>query len=276
MASKPPLSPRSKGLLGQATLGASDGGIRARIFLVAVIAIAGLIAYLGIRPHQPWILWFTTLMIALSTDGAVRTHPRFHGAGAFATLPFLVLPAMAVAGAGYFIHEALEGYFRPGAGFFAGLFVAAIVLGEYYTVDFESRLYGTMRLILAVATYLVAFAIYTIIYTEDFSLPVGATLVGLVSMGLSIALLRETRILPGSALLVGLAIGVTMAELRIVLYFFPLDGLLAGALLIIGFYMATGIVHHLLDHDLEFGTLMEYVLVGGVGTAAVVITRIVV
>ena len=48
-----------------------------------------------------------------------------------------------------------------------------------------------------------------------------------------------------------------MAELRLVLYFFPLDGLLAGALLIIGFYLATGLVHHLLDHDLEWSTTLS-------------------
>ena len=36
------------------------------------------------------------------------------------------------------------------------------------------------------------------------------------------------------------------------LYFFALDGLLAGALMIIGFYLATGLVHHLLDHDWSF------------------------
>jgi hypothetical protein len=154
------------------------------------------------------------------------------------------------------------------------MIIAAIVLGEYHTVDFGSRVYGFARLALAVATYLVAFSLFTIMFTRDVDLPIAAALVGLVSIALSIELLRESRLLGASSLLVGLAIGVTMAELRIVLYFFPLDGLLAGALLIIGFYLATGIVHHLLDHDLELGTMAEYVLVGGVGTAAVVITRV--
>jgi hypothetical protein len=87
-------------------------------------------------------------------------------------------------------------------------------------------------------------------------------------------LLRESRLLGPSSLLVGLAIGVSLAELRLSLYFFPLDGLLAGALLIIGFYLATGLVHHLLDHDLEWATTAEYLIVAAVGTAAVVVTRV--
>ena len=69
-------------------------------------------------------------------------------------------------------------------------------------------------------------------------------------------------------------IGVSLAELRFAFYFFPLDDLLAGALLIIGFYLATGLVHHLLDHDLEWTTTAEYLAVASVATAAVVVTRV--
>jgi hypothetical protein len=53
----------------------------------------------------------------------------------------------------------------------------------------------------------------------------------------------------------------------------PLDSL-RGALLIIGFYLATGLVHHLLDRDLEWATTAEYLIVAAVGTAAVVVTRV--
>ncbi|MCC6383008.1 MAG: hypothetical protein IT304_10915 [Dehalococcoidia bacterium] len=130
-----------------------------------------------------------------------------------------------------------------------------------------------MRLGLAVATYLTAFALYTVIHAGDYDLAPGALLVGLVSSALAIELLRESRLLGPSSLLVGLAIGVSLAEFRLTLYFFPLDDLLAGAILIIGFYLATGLVHHLLDHDLEWATTAEYLLVAGVATAAVVVMR---
>jgi hypothetical protein len=73
---------------------------------------------------------------------------------------------------------------------------------------------------------------------------------------------------------VGIAIGISLAELRLAFYFFPLDELLAAALLIIGFYLATGIVHHLLDRDLEVSTTAEYLLVATVATAAVIVTRV--
>ena len=76
-----------------------------------------------------------------------------------------------------------------------------------------------------------------------------------------------------SSLLVGIAIGLTLGEFRAALYFYPLDGLLAGALLLIAFYLATGIVHHILDRDLDLATAAEYVVVTAGAAAAVVAAK---
>jgi hypothetical protein len=251
-------------------------GPLARVVLLALISTAGIVGFVAIRPTQEWILWLTAAMVALATDGIVRGSPRWSDESPLASVAYLFLPAITVLASGLFIDEAVDGYARPVAGVAAGIVTAIVGYGEYETVDYSSRVYGPMRLVLAVVTYLAAFALYTVVFSRDVELPLGATLVGLVSLALAIELLRESQLLGPSSLLVGLSIGVSMAELRLALYYFPLDGLLAGALLIIGFYLATGIVHHLLDHDLELGTLAEYLVVGAVGTAAVVVTRVLV
>ncbi|HML96948.1 MAG TPA: hypothetical protein PKD75_00565 [Tepidiformaceae bacterium] len=237
------------------------------------MAALGLGAWVTMRPEQPWILWLTAALIALATDGLVRRHPRWAGHGFFSSIVYTFLPALGVLGAGLFIDHAVDGYARPLIAAAAALLVGAVAFGEYETVDFGSRLYGTFRLMMAIATYLVAFSFFTVIYTRDYELPVAAVMVGFVAGLLAMELLRESRLAGPSSLLVGIAIGISLAELRIALYFFPLDGLLAGALLIIAFYLATGLVHHMLDHDLEWGTTAEYVLVTAVATAAVVFTR---
>ncbi len=246
----------------------------ARSFLLAMISAAGLIGYVTIRPEQMWILCLTSGVAALATDGLVRTHPRWQGPEAIWSLPFLFLPAAATLGAGLFIDHAIEGYARPLCGLAGGLAIGVVAFGEYHTVDVGTRVFGAMRLLLAVATYLTAFALYSVIFSRDIPIALSATLIGAISLGLALELLRETYLIGPSSLLVSGAVGVTLAELRLVLYFFPLDGLLAGALLIIAFYFATGIVHHLLDQDLEWETLAEYVMVGGGGAAAVVLTRL--
>jgi hypothetical protein len=244
--------------------------------LVGVVAMAGLAAFLDIRPYQPWILWLTAGLAALATDGVVRSHPRWDEPGPIASVIFLFLPAVAVLAGGLFIDHAVDGYARPVLGLVVGGCVGAIALGEYLTVDPESRTYGATRLVLTVATYLAAFAMYAVLFTNGLPLWASVVSAGAVSMALAMELLREARHFGESSTLVGLAIGVSLAELRLALYFFPLDGLLAGALLIIGFYLATGLVHHLLDHDLELATAAEYLLVAAAGTAAVVVTRVVV
>jgi len=206
----------------------------------------------------------------------VRSHPRWDTGSPVASLVYVFLPVLGVLAGGFFIDHAVDGFARPVLGILVGVGVGAIAYGEYQTVDPHSRLYGSVRLLLTVATYLTAFALYTVIFTNGLPLWLGIVTTGLVSMALAMELLRESRHFGPSSTLVGLAIGISLAELRLALYFFPLDGLLAGALLIIGFYLATGLVHHLLDHDLELSTAAEYLLVAAVGTAAVIITRVVI
>jgi Protein of unknown function (DUF5656) len=248
----------------------------ARSALLACVVLVGLVAFLGIRPYQPWLLWLTAALAALAVDGIVRSSPFWTDESPFSSIVYLFLPAFAVLGGGFFIDHALDGYARPAAAIVPAVAVGAIAFGEYHTVDIESRLYGAVRLALTVASYLTAFALFTVIYTNGLDLSFGTAAAGIVSLGLSMELLRESRLLGPSSVLVSLAVGVSMAELRLVLYFFPLDGLLAGALLIIGFYLATGLVHHMLDHDLEWSTTAEYFAVASVGTIAVVLTRLVV
>lgn len=243
------------------------------VVLTGVVAL-GLAAYLDLRPTQPWILWLTAFLVGLATDGLIRSNPRWQDDGYLAAVVYTFLPALGVLGAGLFIDRAITGYGRIGSALIGSVAVGVVAYGEYQTVDFGSRLYGTVRLVMAVATYLTAFSLYTVIFSTDMELSLAALLVGLVSLALSMELLRESRLTGPSSLLVGLAIGISLAELRLCLYFFALDGLLAGALLIIAFYLATGLVHHLLDHDLEWSTTAEYLLVAGVGTAAVVFTRV--
>ena len=249
-------------------------GATARIVLLVFVAAGGLAAAVTVRPEQPWILWLTAGLVALGTDGIVRSHPAWQGEGPFSSIVYLFLPVLTTLGGGLFIDEALDGYARPATAIAASLLVGVVVFGEYHTVDFGSRIYASMRLVLAVLTYLTAFALYTVIFTRELDVVAGAALVALVSVALAMELLRESRLLGMSSVLVGLAIGISVGELQLALYFFPLDGLLAGALLIIGFYLATGLAHHLLDHDLELSTTAEYLLVAAVGTAAVVVTRV--
>ena len=240
--------------------------------MLGALAMAGLAAYLNFQPEQHWILALTALITGLSVESAVRNHPDWQG-GAFGALSYALLPLVAVLSAGLFIDEAVTGYGRLAAGLAAGAATGLLLFAEYHSIAPGRPLFGPMRLLLAVVTYLAALAMFTVFFTQDLNLPASAAAVGGLSFALALDLLRESRGRGASSLLAALAIGISLAELRIALYYFPLDDLLTGALMIIGFYVATGLVHHLLDEDLTPATAAEYFLVAGVSTTVVVVAR---
>jgi len=259
--------------MSAAAFAADSGRARnlvARTVVLGLLATLGLGAYLAIRPEQPWILALTALMVGLGTDGLVRSHPHWESGRWLDSAVYAFLPASAVLGAGLFIDHAIDGYLRNGLGLLAGIGTAFVAYGEYQTVDYRTKQYGPFRIFLAVTTYLVAFAFFTVMYSRDFDVALASVFVGGMSALLAMELLRESRIIGSSSLYVGLAIGLTLGEFRAALYFFPLDGLPAGALLLVAFYLATGLVHHLLDRDLDVATTLEYGVVTAVATAAVV------
>lgn len=253
----------------------SAANITARTVILGGMAALGLGAYVSLRPEQPWILVLTTVMAALGTDGLVKTHPQWLDLRPLDSAVYTFLPALFVLGSGLFIDHAIEGYARQPTAVAAGIAVGLVAFGEFQTVDFDGRLFGPFRLFMAVVTYVTAFAFFTVIYSRDFDLAFAGLFIASVSALLAMELFRESRLLGLSSLLVSLAIGVTLGEFRLALYFYPLDGLLAGALLLIGFYLATGIVHHILDRDLDVGTAAEYLVVTLVASAAVVVARVV-
>ena len=138
--------------------------------------MAGLAFYLNVRPEQHWILALTALIAGIAVESSVRSHPEWRG-GAFGALSYALLPVLAVLAAGLFIDEAVGGYGRVAAGLAAGAATGVLLFAEYHAIA-PGRLFGPMRLVLAVATYLTALAMFTVFFTQDLNLPASAAAVG--------------------------------------------------------------------------------------------------
>lgn len=247
-----------------------DGGPAARALLTALVAAGGLVSFASLRPSQPWLLFFTAAVVGLAAAGTARGHPRMAGRSDAASLGFALLPVVCVLAAGAFADRVLEGYLRvAGAG--AGAAIAGVaVFAEYHAADPDSRGYSAVRVVLAVASYAAAFAIFSVMFEDRIDLVPSAAAIGVAGWLLAASLLREGMTVDSSALFAGFAVGVSVSELRTVLYFFPVEGVLGGAVLLVGFHVATGIVHHLLARDFSVITVAEYGLVAGTGIAAVI------
>lgn len=247
----------------------------ARVLVLTAACAALLVAFLVLDPARGWALALAALLAAVGTDGIVRSHPRWRTDTALAATAHLFLPAIAVIAAGLFLRDRLDGYER--------LLVLIPVVGglgltfhmEYVSVDAAHPRYPLARIVLALATYLSAFAIFALLTPEGDEIAVVSVLCGLVALLLAIELLREDSLVSAAGLATSLALGVAIGEMRWALHYVPLDELVGGALLLVGFYVGTGFSHHLLERDLSWSTALEYSAVAIVGAVAVIASRVV-
>ncbi len=261
--------------IGRITL--PQGG---RIPLVAAVYALGVALFLTLEPTRTLWLVIATVIVALGTDGIVRSYGHGVFRAPLDTAPHLVVPVVLSFAVGFFLEETVSGYWDILAALVAGGLMAGILFGECLCIDVENPLYGTGRFLLNIATYLGAFALYAVMYSYGIGLVAAAISSGLVSAVLAAEILRETELMPppvGEKRLRSLgfaaAIGLIIAEVRWSLYFVPLEGFLAAVFLLLFFYVATGVAQHHLTGHLTRVVVREYALVATLGLLMVILGR---
>ncbi len=251
-----------------------------RIPLVAAAYALGVALFLTLEPTKPWLLMVSALVVALGSDGIVRTYSSGTFRAPLDTAPYLLVPVILSLAAGFFLEETVSGYWQIVAALVSGGLVGGVLYGECMSVNVESPLYGAGRFILNIATYLAAFALFAVMYSYDIDLVPAVLCSGLLSTVLAAEILRETELMPppvGRRSLRSLgfaaAIGMIVAEARWSLYFVPLEGFLAAVFLLLFFYVASGIAQHYLTGHLSRQLVTEYALVASVGLLMIVLGR---
>jgi hypothetical protein len=231
--------------------------------------------FLAVEPTKPWILLLAAVLVALGTDGIIRSYPSGVFRDVADTAPYLLLPVLLALGAGLFFEDTVTGYWVWPAAAASAILLAAALYGQYVSVNPLAPAYPLARFILTMTTYLTAFAFYAVVYSYDISLLPAAVVVGLVSVLLANDILREAEASPWRTLIYAAAIGLVVAEARWSLHFLPLEGFLAGVFLLLAFYVSTGLVHHTLIGNLTRSILAEFGSVTLAGLAVVVLGRII-
>ncbi len=243
--------------------------------LLSVVYGLGLALFLAVEPTRPWILLAVVALVGLGTDGILRSHPRGQLRGVADTAPFLFVPVLLALANGLFLEEVELTYWTTAPAVVgASVLLAGALYGEYVSVLSHGPSYALGRFLLNVLTYLGAFAFFAVIYSFDIELVPSAFAAGLFSLLLAVEVFREGEVDAYRALVFSAAIGVVVAEARWALYFIPLEGFLAAVLLLLVFYMATGLIQHHLTGHLNRTIAAEFSLVTGVGLAVVIIGRV--
>ena len=240
-----------------------------RVHVLAVVLALGLIAYLGIEPTQNWLLLLLSGLAALGTDAVVRQHPkaRFHRLDD--TALFLFVPVLFTLGLGIFLEEVAGGYWTLAAGLASVVPFWAILRAEYESIDRASGNFQATRLVLNLATYVVAFLFFATIYDFDLDLVVAAFAAGIVSILLAIEVLREEGMDTGRTILYALAIGLLLAQAAWATHFLPLEGSAAAVFLLLAFYLMTGLMHNYLANRLNLKSAGEFTAVALIGVVII-------
>jgi hypothetical protein len=214
----------------------------------------------------------TALMAALlvgitcaGTDSIVRSHPTAQRIEARYSFVTWTLPGLTVLLATLLLPQAPSQLYRLAGYVLIGLILLLVISAEYYTVDPSHRLYLTARLSLNAWAYLVALVLFVLIYSAKARSLISATGVTLVSTLLALEFLRSAGRSFGRTALYAAIAGLCTGEIIWAMNYWRIHGVTGGLILLLGFYVATGLANQQLQGRLTRRVLIEYGAVALIG-----------
>lgn len=242
------------------------------LLLLTVLSTAVLLGYL--LSGQPLVLIAAVVLAGVGVDGLLRTNPDATLRNLGDTGLYLSIPVMFTLGAGVFFRYTLSGLWQVPAALVSGVILASVIHAEYRSVEAGAERYVSLRLILNLAAYLAAFALYTALYNQRLPLPAASVLVGLVSLLIGVDILREAEIAVRVLFIYAATLGFVMVEARWALNFLSLTGWLGGVFILVVFYVASQVMQSYLLRRLDRRVALEFAVVATVGAALVVVGHI--
>ena len=232
-----------------------------------------------------WLL-VASLVVITSTgaDLFIRSHPQMQSR-ALPTLNlglvrvelapgFWILPSFAIV-APFAFFRLFSPQLEMTAAIIAlaatGVLLLGSLLGQHYALDRRPEVRHSARLALQAITLLLAFSLFSATYYARLRFLYSAPLIGATGALLAYALLQWDAPRQGGVLLLASIVGLALAEATWALNYWAASFLLGGALLLVIFYVGTGLIQNHLEGTLSRRIFWEYGLLGSGLLAAVVI-----
>ena len=213
---------------------------------------------------QSWLA--AALLVGMACSGTasvIRLHPPSQGV----TFVFWILPGLATLLATILLPQAPDRIYTLGGLAVMGILLPLIIAAEYRTVDPAAPGYRAVRWGLNFIAYLIAPILFALIHESKAPelLSVAAALVGssLLALDLLCGVQQSFRRTGPYALIVGLVMG----EIVWALSYSKVNSLTAGILLLLIFYVITGLARQGLLQLLSRRILIEFALVALIGLA---------
>jgi hypothetical protein len=244
--------------------------------ILSVLMTAAILMFLLVEPTPRWLALCAATVAGLGMDGVLQSaHERAQrgrppqATGALDTTAYLFLPTLYALVVPVFAEHYLRGYWAIPAGLLAGFAFSGIVASALASAQDSERPPGAVRLIPAIITYFVAFALFSLAYEFELRLRDAIVAAWLITALLAVELFRDEEVDPMETLVFAGIAGFLLAQARWILQYMPLDGILAAVSLLLVFYFVTGVVHAYMTRALDRTVAAEYAAVAAAGIALV-------
>jgi hypothetical protein len=214
---------------------------------------------LTIRLTQTEMLAFLLVGITCAgTEAIVRSHPRARRIDASYTFVTWTVPALTTLLATVLMPQAPDLTTTAVGCVTTGLILILVISAEYATLDPLSRHYRIARILLNAWSYLLAVVAFIIIYAPKQRSLISATGITLVATALALEFLRGAgKRFRRTALYAAIA-GLCTGEMVWAMNYWRIGAVGGGLLLLLGFYIATGLANQQLQERLTRRTVLEY------------------
>jgi hypothetical protein len=209
-----------------------------------------------------------TLLLGITcagTDAIVRSHPAARRIEARYSFVTWTLPGLTVLLATVLLPQLPTQLYQLAGLVATGLILILVISAEYYTVDPTGEHYLASRLGLNAWAYLVALAVFILIYSAKARSLISATGVTIAGTLLALEFLRSAGRGFGRTALYAAIAGLCTGEIIWAMNYWRISGITGGLILLLGFYVFTGLANQQLQGRLTRRVLVEYGIVALVG-----------
>jgi hypothetical protein len=227
---------------------------------------------LGVDLDAGWLMAvLLASLVCTGTDALVRTHPHAQEVGLQYTFVYWVLPGLLGVAAARLLSGPMARSVWVAGLAATGVLFAVVLTAEYTTVDPVAPIYPQARLLLNVIAYTLAFVVFILIYQTRGRSLVTATTVLVISFALALDLLWYAGAKLGQTFLLAAAVGMVLGEASWAMNYWKLSAWSGGMLLMLVFYVMTGIASQHLQGKLSRQVLSEFLVVAVVGIAVLLV-----
>jgi len=203
----------------------------------------------------------TIALVVAGTRYVLYSHPPVSKGLPRPTYTSWVLPGLLVGLATYVVHLAPSIPLWSAGVMLVGFLVGVSVSAEFIALSTQDPRYTRARLALNLLAYLLAFTLFYIIYQLRARSLITATMTTLLSFLVALDLLSVADVGVGRVALFSGIVGLVVGEATWVLNYWRLSNWVGAFIILLVFYVASGIAHQHLLERLSKRVMAEFLLI---------------